>query len=87
MEYYVNQSKDYWIASTAVSITLNALSDKNRIQGSVASGAVIMCFIEDIKAESAGGEPGNGDGLWYGANHEPKRWPLSLSLTYFNCDT
>lgn len=87
MEYYVTQSKDYWIASTAVSITLNALSDKNRIQGSVASGAVIMCFIEDIKAESAGGEPGNGDGLWYGANHEPKRWPLSLSPTYFNSDT
>ena len=87
MEYYVTQPKDYWIAPNAVSITLNALGEKNRIQGSVASGAVIMCFIEDIKAESAGGEPGNGDGLWYGANHEPKRWPLSLSPTYFNSDT
>ena len=87
MEYYVTQSKDYWIAPTAVNITLNALSEKNRIQGSVASGAVIMCFIEDIKAESAGGEPGNGDGLWYGTNHEPKRWPLSLSPTFFNSDT
>ena len=86
MEYYVTQPKDYWIASTAVNISLNALNEKNRIQGSVASGAVIMCFVEDIKAESEGGEPGNGDGLWYGANHEPKRWQLSLSPTYFNSD-
>ena len=87
MEYYVAKTADYWIAPTAVTITLNALSEKNRIQGSVASGAVIMCFIEDIKAESAGGEPGNGDGLWYGSNHEPKRWPLSISPTFFNSDT
>lgn len=87
MEYYVTQTKDYWIANNAVSITLNALGEKNRIQGGVASGAVIMCFVEDIKAESEGGEPGNGDGLWYGSNHEPKRWPLSLSPTYFNSDT
>ena len=87
MEYYVTQPKDYWIAPNAVSISLNALGDKNRIHGSVASGAVIMCFVEDIKAESAGGEAGNGDGLWYGADHEPRRWPLSLSPTYFNSDT
>lgn len=86
MEYYITQPKDYWIASTAVNISLNALGEKNRIQGSVASGAVIMCFVEGIKAESEGGEPGNGDGLWYGANHEPKRWPLSVSPTYFNSD-
>ena len=87
MEYYITSSADYWIAPNAVYITLNALGEANRIQGSVATGAVIMCFIEDIKAESAGGEAGNGDGLWYGANHEPKRWPLSLSPTYFNSDT
>jgi len=87
MEYYITTSADYWIAPNAVYITLNALGEANRIQGSVATGAVIMCFIEDIKAESAGGEAGNGDGLWYGANHEPKRWPLSLSPTYFNSDT
>lgn len=87
MEYYVTQPKDYWIAPNAVSITLNALGDANRIQASVASGAVIMCFVEDIKAESAGGEAGNGDGLWYGNNHEPKRWPLVVSPTYFNTDS
>lgn len=87
MEYYITRPADYWIAPNAVQITLNALGDKNRIQGSVASGAVIMCFVESIKAESDGGESGNGDGLWYGSNHEPKRWPLSLSPTYFNSDT
>lgn len=87
MEYYITTPADYWIAQNAVSITLNALGDKNRIQGSVASGSVIMCFVESIKAENAGGEQGNGEGLWYGSNHEPKRWPLSLSPTYFNSDT
>jgi len=87
MEYYVTQPKDYWIASSAVNITLNALGEKNRIQGSVASESVIMCFVESIKAESEGGEPGNGDGLWYGPDHEPKRWPLTLSPTYFNSET
>lgn len=88
MEYYVTKPADYWIANNAVNITLNALGEKNRIQGSVASGAVIMCFVDSIRAEGTpGGEPGNGDGLWYGSNHEPKRWPLSLSPTYFNSDT
>ena len=87
MKYIVTQPKDYWIASNAVNITLNALGDKNRIQGSVVSGAVIMCFLEDVKPASQGGDPENGDGLYYGANHEPKRWPISISPTYFNSDT
>ena len=82
MPQYVTTSADYWIASTAITITLNALGEPNRTQGSVVSGAVIMLLREDI---TAGGD--NGDGLGYGANHEPKRWPLSLSPTYFNTDT
>ena len=87
MNFYITKPADYWIATNAVSISLNALGHKDRIQGSVASGAVIMCFVADIKPESAGGEPGNGDGLWYDANHEPKRWPLSLSPTSFKTQT
>ena len=87
MEYYITQPSDYWISPTAVTITLNALGDKNRIQGGVASSAVIMCYVESIKSESEGGESGNGDGLWYGPNHEPKRWPLGISPTFFNSDT
>ena len=87
MEYYITQPEDYWIAPNAVTITLNALGDANRIQCSVASGAVVMCFVESIKGESEGGEAGNGDGLWYGRNHEPRRWPISGNPTYFNSNT
>lgn len=72
---YITQTKDYWIAPNAVNITLNALGQANRIQGSVASGAVIMCWIDGI-AE-----------LGYDNGHEYRRWPLSLSPTYFNTDT
>lgn len=72
---YITQTKDYWIAPNAVNITLNALGEANRIQGSVASGAVIMCWIDGI-AE-----------LGYDNGHEYRRWPLSLSPTYFNSDS
>lgn len=72
---YITQTKDYWIAPNAVNITLNALGQANRIQGSVASGAVIMCWIDGI-AE-----------LGYDNGHEYRRWPLSLSPTYFNSDS
>ena len=78
MEYYVTKPADYWIASNAITITLNALGDANRIQGIVASGAVIMCLVKEVT---------EGDGLGYGADHNPKRWPLSLSPTYFNSNT
>ena len=43
MEHYITQPKDYWMANNAISITLNVRSDPNRIQGSVASGAAILC--------------------------------------------
>ena len=66
---YITQTKDYWIAPNAVNITLNALGEANRIQGSVASGAVIMCWVDGI-AE-----------LGYDNGHESRRWPLSLSPT------
>jgi hypothetical protein len=84
---YIIQEKDYWIHQDALSITLNALGGANRIQCSVVSGAVIMCFLEDVKPASQGGDPENGDGLYYGVNHEPKRWPLSISPTFFNTDS
>ena len=84
---YITQPKDYWIAYNAITITLNARAEPNRTQGSAASGAVIICFVDSIKPESSGGEPGNGDGLWYGVDHNPRRWPLSVSPTYFNSDT
>ena len=87
MDFYITRPADYWIATNAVVLTLNALGHKDRIQASVASGAVIMCFVADIKPESAGGEPGYGDGLWYDANHEPKRWPLSVTPTKFDTQT
>ena len=72
---YVTTPNDYWIAPNAVSIILNALGDENRIYGSVASGAVIMCWIDGI------------DGLGYDNSHQYKTWPLLLSPTYFNSST
>lgn len=74
---YIAQPKDYWIAPNALTITRNALGEANRIQGSVASGAVIACYIEGIT---------EGEGLGYGVDRNPKRWPLSLSPTFFNND-
>ena len=75
MEYYVTQPKDYWIALQAIKITLNALGNPNRMQGSVASGAAILCYIEGVA------------GLGYDNGHRFKTWPLSISPTYFNSNT
>ena len=69
------KTNQYWIAVGAVNIALNALGNPNRIQGSVASGAVISCYIEGVE----------GLGLDNGRN--PKRWSLSLSPTYFHTNT
>ena len=85
---YIAQPGDYWISQSAINISLNALGEADRIQVSVASGAVIMCWIKDVKAASAGDDyAGNGDGLDYGVDHQPRRWPISLSPTYFNSHT
>ncbi len=82
------KTNNYWIAPNAITISLNAIGDANRIQGSVASDSVVSCYMEDIKPESAGPEyAGNGDGLDLDNGRNPKRWPLVMSPTYFNSDT
>jgi hypothetical protein len=82
------KTNNYWIAPNAISISLNALGDENRIQGSVTSGSVISCYIESVKPESAGeAYAGNGDGLGLDNGRNPKRWLLTISPTYFNSDT
>lgn len=87
----VNTSANYWISQNALSISLNALGEPNRIQCSVASGSAILCYIRGVKPASAStaGEDysKNGDGLEYDFGHNYKRWPLVISPTYFNSDT
>ncbi len=72
---YIAQPKDYWIAPNAINITRNALGNPNRTQGSVASGAAILCYIEGV------------DGLGYDNGHRFRTWPLTISPTYFNSNT
>ena len=75
---FITQEKDYWVASNAINITLNALSDPNRIQCSVSSGAVVRCFYEHID---------EADSLGYTVSHDYHQWPISSSPTYFNSNT
>ena len=75
---FITQEKDYWVASNAINITLNALSDPNRIQCSVSSGAVVRCFYEHID---------EADSLGYTVAHDYHQWPISSSPTYFNSNT
>ena len=63
---------NYWISSTALSITLNAMGDADYIQANVASGAMIMCYMRNI------------DGLGYDAGHNYRRWKLIANPTYFS---
>ena len=85
---YIAQPKDYWIATNAIYINLNALGNPDRIQASMASGAAILCYIKGVKSASAGAEyEDNGDGLEYDNGHNYKRWPLVISPTYFNTHT
>ena len=72
---YIAQPKDYWIAPNALKINLNALGSPQRTQSSLASGAVIMCYIKDV------------DGLEYDNGHQYRAWQLSVSPTYFNTFT
>lgn len=65
-------ASNYWISSTALSITLNAMGDADYIQANAASGAMIMCYMRDI------------DGLGYDNGHNYLRWPLVANPTYFN---
>ena len=75
MAVIVATRANYWISSTALSITLNALGEPNRIQASVATGAVIMCYIRGV------------EGLDFDNGHNYRRWPLTISPTYFNSNT
>ena len=68
-------ASNYWISSTALSITLNAMGDADYIQANVASGAMIMCYMRNI------------DGLGYDAGHNYRRWNLIANPTYFNSTT
>ena len=71
----IAEPRDYWIAPNAIYITLNALGDPDRIQGNVAAGAAILCYMKGV------------EGLEYDNGHNYKSWPLSLSPTYFNTST
>lgn len=68
-------ASNYWISSTALSITLNAMGYADYIQANVASGAMIMCYMRNI------------DGLGYDAGHNYRRWNLIANPTYFNSTT
>ena len=88
MAVTIATAANYWINSNALSISLNALGEPNRIQASVANGAVIMCYIRGVKPASAGeAYAKNGDGLEYDNGHNYRRWPLVISPTYFNSNT
>ena len=65
----------YWIASNALYITLNANGDPDYIVGNATSGAQILVYMKGI------------NGLEYDAGHNYRRWPLSLSPTYFGTRT
>lgn len=71
----IAEPRDYWIAPNAIYITRNALGDPDRIQGNVAAGAAILCYMKGVQ------------GLEYDNGHNYKSWPLSLSPTYFNTTT
>lgn len=83
----VTTAADYWISASAIRITLNALGEANRVQGSVTSGAVIAVYRDDVRSAAEGGSADNGDGLGYGADYQPRRWQLTIAPTWFNTDT
>ena len=69
---------NYWISPNAVSISLNALGDADRIHCSAASGSTILCYMKGVT---------EGDGLEFDVGHKYKFWPLSISPTYFDTHT
>lgn len=75
MAAIIATAQNYWISTSALTITLNALGEANRVQASVASGAQIMCYIRGV------------DGLDFDEGHNYRRWPLTVSPTYFNTNT
>lgn len=95
MAVTIATSANYWIAPNALSISLNALGEPNRIQCSVASGAAILVFIRGVKP--AGTQPSetdpdadysmNGEGLEYDNGHNYRRWPLVIWPSFFYTNT
>lgn len=75
MAAIIATAQNYWISTAALTITLNALGEANRVQASVASGAQIMCYIRGV------------DGLDFDEGHNYRRWPLTVSPTFFNTNT
>ena len=75
MAAIIATAQNYWISTSALTITLNALGEANRVQASVASGAQIMCYIRGV------------DGLDFDDGHNYRRWPLTVSPTFFNTNT
>lgn len=65
------KTTNYWIASNALYIQLNALNDPDYIQCGVVSGASIICYMRGIK------------GLEYDAGHNYQRWPIFAYPTKF----
>lgn len=65
------KTTNYWIASNALYIQLNATDNPNRIQASVISGASILCYMQGI------------DGLGYDAGHNYQRWQLAAYPSEF----
>lgn len=74
----VARPKDYWMSPRALSITLNARSEANRIAASASSGAQFFCHFEDI------GDAQAEEMFGYDVGHNFRSWPLAISPTYFN---
>lgn len=65
------KSSNYWIASNAIYIKLNAMGDGNYIQGNVAANAYILCYMPGI------------EGLGFDSGHNYRRWQLILYPSIF----
>lgn len=65
---------DYWIAQSALTISLNAMGDHRRIIATAAPNAKVLVFRRDK------------EGLDYGIDHDYRRWPLTAFPTIFSDD-
>lgn len=69
------RTTNYWIASDALYIQLNAMGEPNYIQASVVSGASIIVYMQGIKE------------LGYDAGHNYRRWTLQAYPSQFPDDS
>lgn len=67
----VANTSNYWIASNAIYIELNAMGEGNYIQGNVVSNAYILCYVPHV------------EGLGFDAGHNYQRWQLALYPSVF----